>query len=31
MNNYEKMKLAQRYDEDCEGMYEEEDLSLIHI
>ncbi|MDE7215925.1 MAG: hypothetical protein K2O08_03865 [Clostridia bacterium] len=26
MNNYEKMKLAQKYDEDCEGMYDEEDL-----
>ena len=26
MNNYEKMKLAQKFDEDCEGMYEDEDL-----
>lgn len=26
MNNYEKMKLAELYDEDCSEMYDEEDL-----
>lgn len=26
MNNYEKMKKAEQYDEDCSEMYDEEDL-----
>lgn len=28
MNNYERMKLAEKYDEDCEYMEEELDLEL---
>lgn len=28
MNNYDKMKLAEKFDEDCDFMIEESDLEL---